>query len=530
PALPADRDPAAGPVRPLALAAAGGHRCLCLDRPGAGGALGGGPAAGGALRAGGARRRRPLRPGTALAPAAAAAAAGPGLPGPDPAAGDPGGELPGLPRPGPGGAGRQLGHPAGRRQPGAGHRALDPAVPGRFPGRHPGRLPVPRRRPARLAGRARSRGMSAPARRATAGPRAFRLRGLEVFAGGRRLLGPLHLDLHPGQCLGLVGESGSGKSLTVLALLGLLPAGLRVRGELELDQADGRSRRLALGAPEHLALRGRAIAWIPQDPLASLHPLRRVGSQLAEALRLHRRLGRAAARTAALALLARLDLPQPDALARRYPHQLSGGQRQRVLVALALAGRPALLLADEPTSALDPRLAGEALALLDRLREDAGLAVLLVSHDLPRVARHAGHLAVLHRGECVEQGPAAEVFARPAHAYTRDLLAASQLPPPPTPAPGPRLLELEDVRVHYRGAPAPAVAGIRLQLHRGECLALLGESGSGKSSLIRALLRLLRRGVGGRVLLDGEDLLTADRPRLRALRRRIGVVFQDPTA
>jgi len=372
--------------------------------------------------------------------------------------------------------------------------------------------------------------MSAPARRATAGPRAFRLRGLEVFAGGRRLLGPLHLDLHPGQCLGLVGESGSGKSLTVLALLGLLPAGLRVRGELELDQADGRSRRLALGAPEHLALRGRAIAWIPQDPLASLHPLRRVGSQLAEALRLHRRLGRAAARTAALALLARLDLPQPDALARRYPHQLSGGQRQRVLVALALAGRPALLLADEPTSALDPRLAGEALALLDRLREDAGLAVLLVSHDLPRVARHAGHLAVLHRGECVEQGPAAAVFARPAHAYTRDLLAASQLPPPPTPAPGPRLLELEDVRVHYRGAPAPAVAGIRLQLHRGECLALLGESGSGKSSLIRALLRLLRRGGGGRVLLDGEDLLTADRPRLRALRRRIGVVFQDPTA
>src|SRR5690606_31968864 len=181
-------------------------------------------------------------------------------------------------------------------------------------------------------------------------------------------------------------------------------------------------------------------------------------------------------------------------------------------------------------SALDPRLAGEALALLDRLREDAGLAVLLVSHDLPRVARHAGHLAVLHRGECVEQGPTAEVFARPAHAYTRDLLAASQLPPPPTPAPGPRLLELEDVRVHYRGAPAPAVAGIRLQLHRGECLALLGESGSGKSSLIRALLRLLRRGVGGRVLLDGEDLLTADRPRLRALRRRIGVVFQHPPA
>ncbi|KAA2284687.1 ATP-binding cassette domain-containing protein [Arenimonas fontis] len=361
-------------------------------------------------------------------------------------------------------------------------------------------------------------------------PRAFRLRGLEVFAGRRRLLGPLDLDLEAGRCLGLVGESGSGKSLSVLAMLGLLPAGLHMRGVLALAEGAGPERRLALGSPEHLALRGRAIAWIPQDPLASLHPLRRVGDQLAEALRLHRGLHRAESRAVAVGLLDRLELPQPAALARRWPHQLSGGQRQRVLVALALAGHPALLLADEPTSALDPRLAGEALALLNRLREEQGLALLLVSHDLPLVARHAQRLAVLERGECVEQGDAAAVFANPAHHYTRGLLAASRLPSPPEPAPGPHLLRLETVSVRYRRAPAPAVAGISLDLHRGECLALLGESGSGKSSLGRALLRLLRRGVGGRVLLDGEDLLAADRRRLRALRRRIGVVFQDPAA
>lgn len=351
------------------------------------------------------------------------------------------------------------------------------------------------------------------------------LRGLQVHAGTRRLLGPLDLDLAPGQCLGLVGESGSGKSLTVLSLLGLLPPGLRAQGELLLD-----GERFELGSRAHHGLRGRAIAWMPQDPQASLHPLRSVGVQLTESLRALRGLDAAGARHAALALFERLQLPDPPALLGRHPHQLSGGQRQRVLLALALAGEPRLLLADEPTSALDPRLAEEALALLDGLRREFGLAVLLVSHDLPLVAAHARRVAILRGGELVEAGDADEVFADPRHAYTRELLAADRLPTPEPAAPGPQLLRLDAVSVSYPRAPAPALQEASLELHRGECLALVGESGSGKSTLGRAVLRLARSGVSGRILLDGEDLLLARPGRLRALRRRIGVVFQDPYA
>ena len=351
------------------------------------------------------------------------------------------------------------------------------------------------------------------------------LHGLEVHAGGTRLLGPMDLQLSAGECLGLVGESGSGKSLTIAALLGLLPPGLRARGEIEMD-----GRRLPLGSAAHAALRGRVLAWVPQDPQAALHPLRTVGAQLEESLRRLRGLDRATARREAIALFERLQLPEPTRLLHRHPHQLSGGQRQRVLLALALCGSPRVLLADEPTSALDPRLARESLALFDQLRGELGVSVLLVSHDLPLVARHAGRLAILRRGEVVEQGDSAAIFAAPGHPYTRELLAADRLPAPDAPSPGPQLLQLDRVHVSYAGQPRPAVEGLSLFLHRGECLALVGESGSGKSSLGRALLRLLRQGVRGRIVFDGEDLLAAGRGRLRALRRRIGVVFQDPYA
>ena len=355
----------------------------------------------------------------------------------------------------------------------------------------------------------------------------LRIQALEVAATGRDtpLLGPLELSINAGECVGLIGESGSGKSLAVLSLMGLLPDGLRARGRLEFD---GESPPLL--SPAHRALRGRGIAWMPQDPQASLHPLRRVGSQLIESLRVLRGWDRSTAGREALRLFGELELPDPELLLERYPHQLSGGQRQRVGLALALAGNPRVLLADEPTSALDPRLADEILGLLDRLRTQRGLGLLLVSHDLPLVGRHAQRLVILQHGRVVETGEAAQLFDAPTQDYTRELLAADRLPAPMPSLPGELVLNVSGLVVRYPRTRLPAVRHIDLRLHRGECLALVGASGSGKSSLGRALLRLFRHGVEGQILFEGEDLLLAGRDRLRQLRGRLGVVFQDPYA
>ncbi|HEU0306009.1 MAG TPA: ABC transporter ATP-binding protein [Lysobacter sp.] len=348
---------------------------------------------------------------------------------------------------------------------------------------------------------------------------------LSIAAGAKSLLESLSLQLHAGECLGLVGESGSGKSLAALALLGLLPAGLRAGGQLRHQDRD-----IALCSRDHAALRGRVLGWVPQDPLASLHPLRTVGAQLVETLRVLRGLERDAARREAEALFARVQLPEPVAALRRYPHQFSGGQRQRIAIAIALAAQPRVLIADEPTSALDARIARDILDLLDALRREEGLSLLLISHDLPLVGAYAQRLLVLQRGRVVEQGGTRTVFAAPAHAYTRELLAADRLDPlPPSNAATPLLLRGEHLRVRYPRAPRDALDGVSIELHRGEGLALVGESGSGKSTLGRVLLRLLR-GAHGRVHFDGAELGALDRAALRALRARMGVVFQDPYA
>ncbi len=353
----------------------------------------------------------------------------------------------------------------------------------------------------------------------------IQLSGLRVHTHGRDLVKDLSLELRGGQCVGLVGESGSGKSLTSLALLDLLPQGLQARAALRVDGRD-----IAFGSAAHAALRGRVFGLVPQDPLAALHPLRTVGAQLVETLRVAQRLSASAARQQAETLLRRVQLPEPKEALTRYPHRFSGGQRQRVAIALALATQPRVLIADEPTSALDARIARDILDLLDALRREQGLALLLISHDLPLVGAYAQQLLVLRGGEVMERGDTRAVFAAPRHGYTRELLAADQLQHAPVAvSDAPVLLQAQGLRMRYRAAARDALAGVDVQLRRGEGLALVGESGSGKSTLGRALLKLLR-GARGRITLDGTDLDALSARALRNLRQRIGVVFQDPYA
>ena len=223
-----------------------------------------------------------------------------------------------------------------------------------------------------------------------------------------------------GATLGLVGESGCGKSLTALALMGLLPEGAQVGGSVRFE-----GRELTtLDEPALCALRGDRIGMVFQEPMTALNPVHTIGRQIAESLRLHKAMGGAAARAQALRLLERVRLPQARARLDAHPHQLSGGQRQRVVIAIALACGPDLLIADEPTTALDATIQREVLDLLDELRREAGMALLLISHNLDVMAAHVDRLAVMYGGRIVESGPTHDVFVSPAHPYTRGLFAA----------------------------------------------------------------------------------------------------------
>ncbi|MFL9679878.1 MULTISPECIES: ABC transporter ATP-binding protein [Streptomyces] len=355
------------------------------------------------------------------------------------------------------------------------------------------------------------------------------------------------LTVRPGEVLALVGESGSGKSTTAHAVLGLLPPGARV---------DGGTIRYAgtdLAAADESVLRahrGRAIGLVPQDPAVSLNPVQRVGSQVAEVLLLH---GLAADRDTAHAraaeLLGEAGLDRPRDRARQYPHELSGGMRQRVLLAIALAARPRLLVADEPTSALDVTVQRTILDHLDTLTRTSETAVLLITHDLGVAADRAGRVAVMARGRVVETGPTDEVLTSPRHPYTKTLLAAAPAFAPArrtpsgtakardggTPAPAPAdLLTAENLVKEYphrrtgrHTPPPPAVDGVSLRVARGETLALVGESGSGKSTTARLLLRLTDP-TAGRITFDGQDVTRLRGAALRALRRRLQIVYQNP--
>lgn len=353
--------------------------------------------------------------------------------------------------------------------------------------------------------------------------------GLSVrFAGApRATLGPLDLQLDAGECLAVVGASGSGKSLAAAAMLGLLPAGASASGMLRLGD---RTVNLALHSPS--ALRGSGLVWMPQDPLAALHPLRRVSAQLDECLLRYQPGDAAMRRAAALDCLQRAGLDPDPRILHSYPHRLSGGQRQRVLLALCLACGPQVLIADEPTSALDALRAADVLATLQSLRQKERLGLILISHDLGAVARHADRVMVLQDGRVVETAATARLFAAPQAEYTRRLLAAQQLPDPPTPVTSGKqpLLQIDDLRLRYRGAATDAVDVPSLRIARGEALALVGESGSGKSSLGRCLLRLIEPAAGARIVFADVDLAPLSQRHLRPQRARLQAVFQDPFA
>ncbi len=243
---------------------------------------------------------------------------------------------------------------------------------------------------------------------------------LPTARGPAEALRGVSFTLDRGQTLGLIGESGCGKSMTALALMGLLPEGAHVQGSISLDGTD----LTTLAEPAWCRLRGARLGMVFQEPMTALNPLHTVGNQIAEPLRLHRGLSATAARDQALRLLERVQLPQPAQRLDAYPHQLSGGQRQRVVIAIALACGPDVLVADEPTTALDVTIQREVLDLLAGLVQDSGMALLLVSHDLAVMARRVQQLLVMYAGQVVESGPAAAVFAHPAHPYTQGLLAA----------------------------------------------------------------------------------------------------------
>jgi peptide/nickel transport system ATP-binding protein len=364
----------------------------------------------------------------------------------------------------------------------------------------------------------------------------------------RTVVEGLSLAIHPGEVVAIVGESGSGKSTTANAILGLLPAGGRVTdgsiafGDTDLTRASERRLR---------TIRGRVVGLVPQDPMVGLNPTLRIGEQVAEAVRL-RGVPRRSVSAEVLDALTQAGLDQVELRARQYPHELSGGLRQRALIAVALAGKPRLLIADEPTSALDSTVQRKILDHLDTLVAETGIALLIITHDLGVAADRADRVLVMSQGRVVEQGHPHEILARPQHAYTKRLLnAAPGLAHLRTASTSARvvdrvatipdadarpILQLEGVtkdfalpRTRDGRRTFRAVDQVSLTVHRGQTLALVGESGSGKTTALRVALRL-ETPTAGRIVFDGVDLTELRWNALRPLRRRFQLVHQNPFA
>ncbi|MDO8187649.1 ABC transporter ATP-binding protein [Conexibacter sp. JD483] len=378
----------------------------------------------------------------------------------------------------------------------------------------------------------------------------LRVRGLNVAFGPAddpvRAVRGVDLDVRAGEVVALVGESGSGKTVSALALLGLLPAGARV----SMDEAVlAGEDRAAMSEEELRLVRGARAGTVFQDPLSSLNPVQRIGDQIVEAIRLHRRIGTREARRLAVARLAQVGIPDPQRRFRDYPHQFSGGMRQRAMIAMALASAPPLLIADEPTTALDVTVQAQILDLIQELQRELSMGVLLITHDLGVVGRVADRVVVMNRGEVVERGETAQILSRPSDPYTIRLLeslprldVAKRAPAAaggePDGAARKVALETAGLEVVFSrrgGAIGRKVTNVRavddvsLTVGAGRTLGLVGESGCGKTTLGRAIVQLADA-TAGQVTIGGTRLGGERARRLRDLRRHFQLVFQDPQA
>ena len=371
-------------------------------------------------------------------------------------------------------------------------------------------------------------------------------------------------DIQPGETLCVVGESGSGKSVSSLSLVRLVEfgGGEIASGELLFDRGANGGVVDVSKADDTLmrTIRGNEIGIIFQEPMTSLNPVFTIGRQLTEGLRVHTGMNREQATEHALELLRRVRIPEPERRLRQYPHELSGGMRQRVVIAMALACEPRLLIADEPTTALDVTIQAEILALIDRLKRETGTSVLFITHDMAVVAQMADRVVVMFRGKKVEEGPVRQIFETPRHEYTKSLLAAvpklGEMRDKPAPEPmrlmgdqsrdlsasasvdGKLLLDVKNLVTRFpvsggllrrTVAYVHAVEDVSFQVKAGQTLSLVGESGCGKSSCGRSVLRLVEP-VSGEVWLGGRNVLEMDAGELRLARRDMQMVFQDPFA
>ena len=372
----------------------------------------------------------------------------------------------------------------------------------------------------------------------------------------------ISFNIPRGKITALIGESGSGKSVTALSFLQLLPAQAKLSGNM-LFSEDGTTTEDLLNSsiPAMQQLRGNKIAMIFQEPMTSLNPVHTCGAQVMEALILHKKITKAAAKEATIELFKKVELPMPEQMINRYPHQISGGQKQRVMIAMAMSCNPALLIADEPTTALDVRVQKNILLLLKKLQAENGMGILLITHDLSLVADVADEIAVMYKGEIVEAGIAKQILATPQHIYTKALLAClptvkskgtrlaviadylndnisvvKELPVDNLIASSEIILRVENLSVSYPTkknifgktlADYKAVDDVSFTVNKNETVGLVGESGCGKTTLGRAILNLIKPTTGN-IYFKEKNIAKATDAEMRLIRKELQIVFQDP--